>query len=82
MRRKIIVAVAVAAGVLATAQSGTAQPVRCSGELKTCITNCSKNPNRAVLGVCVTNCRTLGSNCMRTGCWDNGPHKYCGLTRR
>src|SRR5262245_15606917 len=57
-------------------------PMRCSGEQTTCIANCKKNPDRSFLSVCVTNCGARQSICMKTGCWDSGVQKYCGLLKQ
>lgn len=71
---------AVVALYLLGAQLALADAMRCSSEGKTCISECMKN--RVTASVCVTNCRTRQSICMRTGCWDNGRIKYCGLARQ
>jgi hypothetical protein len=31
--------------------------------------------------VCFTNCGQRQAMCVKTGCWDNGSQKYCGLLR-
>jgi hypothetical protein len=76
------VGVAVAGLWLLWSQAAFAAPMRCSGEQNICITNCKKNPDRSYLSVCVTNCGARQSNCIRTGCWDSGVQKYCGLLKQ
>jgi hypothetical protein len=68
--------------ILLWPQTAVAAPMRCSGEQTTCIANCRKNPDRSFLSICVTNCGARQSNCMRTGCWDTGAQKYCGLLKQ
>ena len=81
MNVRMIAAIA-AAGLLLSIQGARADAMRCSTELKTCIANCAKNTNSAVVPVCITNCRARNSNCVHTGCWDDGVRKYCGLQRQ
>ena len=59
-----------------------AAPMRCSGEQKTCIAVCNKSPDKNALSTCVTNCGLRQSLCMKTGCWDTGFQKYCGLLKQ
>jgi hypothetical protein len=33
------------------------------------------------VSVCFTNCGQRQAMCVKTGCWDNGNQKYCGLLR-
>jgi hypothetical protein len=73
---------AIAAGLLLSAHGVRADAMRCSTELKTCIANCAKNTNNAVAPVCITNCRARNSMCVRTGCWNDGVRRYCGLMRQ
>lgn len=76
---------AIAAGVallLLGAQPSRAEPMKCSGELKTCIAGCAKNSNGAVAARCVQNCHASQSICMRSGCWDTGTSRYCGLMKQ
>ena len=68
--------------VLLCCQTAFAVPMRCSSEQNTCIANCKKNPDRSFLSICVTNCGARQSMCMRTGCWDSGVQKYCGLQKQ
>jgi hypothetical protein len=63
-------------------QAALAAPMRCSNEQTICITNCKKNPDRSFLSICLTNCGARQSNCIRTGCWDSGVQKYCGLMKQ
>lgn len=65
---------------LMAAQAATAEPMKCSGEEKTCSTSCRKAARIAV-STCLTDCGTRLSACMRTGCWDNGVSRYCGLAK-
>jgi hypothetical protein len=65
---------------LAGAQAAKAEPMKCSGEEKTCATACKKAA-RIEVSVCVTACGARLSACMKTGCWDNGTQRYCGLAR-
>jgi hypothetical protein len=82
-QHKILTAVAVLLGMtLLDWQVASAAPMRCSGEQKICITNCNKNLDRSTIPTCVTNCGARQSLCMKTGCWDNGLQKYCGLLKQ
>lgn len=67
---------------LLCAEPTFAAPMRCSGEQKTCITACNKSPDRSSISTCVTNCGARQSICMKTGCWDTGFQKYCGLLKQ
>jgi hypothetical protein len=79
----ILSAIAAVAGLgLLCVQTALAEPMKCSGEQKTCIIICNQSPKRASVPVCVTNCGARLSMCIRTGCWDNGVHRYCGLLRQ
>jgi hypothetical protein len=68
--------------VLLDCQIVFAAPMRCSGEQKICITNCNKSTDRSSISICVTNCGARQSVCMKTGCWDSGFQKYCGLLKQ
>lgn len=57
-----------------------ADPMKCSGEEKVCLTNCKKAA-RVAYSVCATGCGARLSACMKTGCWDNGTQRYCGLAK-
>lgn len=59
-----------------------AAAMRCSGEEKTCIAVCNKGATKAELPMCITNCGQRKAICMKSGCWDNGAQKYCGLLRQ
>jgi len=56
--------------------------MRCSGEQNTCIASCKKNPAIASIPTCITNCGSRQAYCMKTGCWDTGFQKYCGLLKQ
>ncbi len=60
---------------------GHAEPMKCSGEEKTCQQTCAKVP-AASKSACLTECGVRKSVCMRTGCWDNGRLRYCGLMKQ
>jgi hypothetical protein len=77
----LIAAALIGLGLLC-AGAAFAAPMRCSGEQKTCITACNKSPDRNSISTCVTNCGQRQSLCMKTGCWDNGFQKYCGLLKQ
>jgi hypothetical protein len=82
MKNKIAMTIAVAAGLMFAAQAAHAEAMLCSGEQKTCITNCQKGTNPTLIGNCIANCRARLSSCIQTGCWDNGTNRYCNLTRK
>ena len=83
MKYKVIEAIAAIAGLtLLCSQPAPAGPMTCSGELQTCISNCTKNAAFAAAATCIANCRVRQSMCRQTGCWDNGVNKYCGLLRQ
>jgi hypothetical protein len=63
-------------------QTVRAAPMRCSGEESICIINCKKNPDKSTMSICVTNCGVRNAMCKKTGCWDNGAQKYCGLLKQ
>ncbi|MFA6265991.1 MAG: hypothetical protein WC670_09805 [Pseudolabrys sp.] len=73
-------AVALVAGLLAVSPV-RADPMKCSGEEKTCQLTCAKAA-KAALSTCLTECGFRKSACMRTGCWDNGRLRYCGLNKQ
>jgi len=82
-QRKIIIVGAALLGLVPFwHQIAAAAPMRCSGEQKICIANCNKSPDRSTIPICVTNCGARQSMCMRTGCWDSGFQKYCGLLKQ
>ena len=63
------------------AQALRAEPMKCSGEEKTCNTTCLKNGRAAPIN-CREICHVALQICMRTGCWDNGAGRYCGLMKQ
>jgi hypothetical protein len=63
------------------AAPASAQPMKCSGEEKTCQVTCTKGPT-ATKSACLTECGVRRNNCMRTGCWDDGRQRYCGLSKQ
>jgi len=81
-RKTLIVAAALLDLVALDCQIAPAAPMRCSGEQKICIANCNKSPDRSSIPTCVTNCGARQSLCMKTGCWDSGFQKYCGLLKQ
>ena len=64
----------------AATRSAIAEPMKCSGEEKACVTACRKTA-RMPVAVCLTGCGARLSACVKTGCWDNGAQRYCGLSR-
>jgi hypothetical protein len=83
MTHKIIAALALIAALGALApRAALAAPMLCSGEEKTCLAACTKFSDHTFVANCVTNCRTSGAYCMRTGCWANGSSRYCGILRK
>jgi hypothetical protein len=83
MRSKILCAISAVTGLyFLGAQAVMAQPMRCSGEEKTCIAICMKSTNRSYVANCITGCHTRLSICKQTGCWESGTRRYCGLTRQ
>ena len=80
---KIVTGLMVFIGIiLFFSQSSLAAPMRCSGEETICINSCKKNPDRSTLSICITNCGIRQSMCRKTGCWDSGAQKYCGLLKQ
>lgn len=65
----------------ALSSAALAQPMKCSGEEKTCQSACAKVPLGST-SACLTECGTRKNICMRTGCWDNGRLRYCGLAKQ
>ena len=83
--RRTAVAVAVAISVafaLLSAPTAFAAPMRCSGEEKVCIAACKKSLDRSSISTCLTGCGLRQSACMKSGCWDSGPQRYCGLLKQ
>jgi hypothetical protein len=67
--------------VLLLSGAAHAQPMKCSDEEKTCQKACAKGP-AATKSACLTECGVRRNICMRTGCWDNGRLRYCGLAKQ
>jgi len=80
-RHKIVTGL-VALLALLFPQAAFANAMRCSGEETICINSCKKNPDRSTLSSCITNCGVRRTVCRRTGCWDSGTQKYCGLLKQ
>ena len=59
-----------------------AEPMKCSGEQKTCAARCVKAGTGAQSKYCTEECRTSHLNCVRTGCWANAGTRYCGLMKQ
>jgi hypothetical protein len=78
--RSALAATALIAALVA-AQTGHAAPMKCSGEEATCREACAKAA-KTTLSACLTACGVRRSNCMRSGCWDNGRQRYCGLAKQ
>ena len=76
-----LVAISLAIALLSNAPAFSA-PMRCSGEEKMCIAACKKSLDRSSISACVTNCGLRQSACMKSGCWDSGPQRYCGLLKQ
>ena len=68
-------------GTFLVASGAVADPMKCSGEEATCRQVCAKQP-KGILSSCLTICGARRSACMRTGCWDNGNVRYCGLAKQ
>jgi hypothetical protein len=71
---------ALIAFALFAAETAMAEPMKCSGEEKACVTACRKTA-RMPVPVCLTGCGQRLSACVKTGCWDDGAQRYCGLSR-
>ncbi len=69
-------------GLFLGAQGALAEPMKCSGEQKTCVSNCIKGGNPVQAKQCIEYCRTSQANCMHSGCWANGSLRYCGLLKQ
>lgn len=74
-------AIAAATLLLLSVQMASAEPMKCSGENKTCVTACGKSASPQAKQ-CAENCRASQANCVRTGCWANGAARYCGLMKQ
>jgi len=68
-------------GTFLVAPVALADPMKCSGEETTCRQVCTKQPP-GTLSSCLTICGARRAACMRTGCWDNGSVRYCGLAKQ
>lgn len=68
-------------GLFAPAPAAAAA-MRCSGEQTACIAACKKSAPAAALSMCITNCGQRQAICVKSGCWDSGTQKYCGLLRQ
>jgi hypothetical protein len=79
--RRIAALVAICVALLASAPAFSA-PMRCSGEEKVCIAACKKSLDRPSLSTCLTTCGLRQSACLKSGCWDSGPQRYCGLLKQ
>jgi hypothetical protein len=62
-------------------QAAWAEPMKCSGEQKTCLSTCARMPTGQAQA-CLENCRASQAYCIRSGCWQNGASRYCGLTKQ
>ncbi len=76
-----LVCISAAFALVSTAPAFSA-PMRCSGEEKVCIAACKKSLDRSSISTCLTNCGLRQSACMKSGCWDSGPQRYCGLLKQ
>lgn len=82
MKCKFIALLAGVGGALLGVAPVHADSMRCSTEHAACLSFCSKLTNKSYIPTCVTNCHTAASNCMRTGCWNNGRGNHCGYLRK
>ena len=78
--RNIVVAIA-AAVVIIGAQAAQAEPMKCSGEQKTCLSACARM-SAGQAQACLEGCRASQAYCVRSGCWQNGATRYCGLMKQ
>jgi hypothetical protein len=74
--------VAVAVATFLSVVAARAEPVRCSNESKTCVAACAALRDRQSSSACITTCQARMASCQRTGCWDDGSFRYCGLLRQ
>ncbi|MFY9685802.1 MAG: hypothetical protein WAJ88_08405 [Pseudolabrys sp.] len=82
LRKAAVVVAVLTAFALLSAAPAFSAPMRCSGEETTCIAKCKKSTDRSSISTCLTNCGLRLSACKRTGCWDSGPQRYCGLLKQ
>jgi len=73
---------AVMALMVLFADTAAADPMRCSTENQACAAGCEKFEDQKVWGACMTACTQRQTICQRTGCWDDGSFRYCGLLRQ
>lgn len=81
MIKAVSLALIALAAMLVLSDAGKAEPMKCSTEDKTCQQACAKGAT-ATRPACLTQCGVRKSVCMRTGCWDNGTRRYCGLLKQ
>jgi predicted RNA-binding Zn ribbon-like protein len=82
LRTPLLAVLAISIALPLLADHASAAAMRCSGEQKTCIANCDKSRDRSKLSTCLTSCGARQSTCMKTGCWNSGVQKYCGLLKQ
>jgi hypothetical protein len=63
-------------------QEALAVPMKCSWRANHVHRELQKESRTFLPSICVTNCGARQSICMRTGCWDSGVQKYCGLEKQ
>jgi len=81
-RARLLLGLAISLAWTLLAGLALSAPMRCSSEQKTCIATCSKSRDRAAISTCLTICGQRQSACMKTGCWDSGVQRYCGLLKQ
>ena len=82
MNYKITFAIAACLGLFLFASPGArSEPMKCSGEQKTCNAKCV-GLSGALASNCAETCRAIHKACIRTGCWDTGRSRYCGLMKQ
>ena len=82
LRKAAIVVAILTAFALLSAVPAFSAPMRCSGEETICIAKCKKSLDRSSISTCLTGCGLRQSACMKSGCWDSGPQRYCGLLKQ
>jgi hypothetical protein len=75
------VAAVIAVIFVFAAHAAQAEPMKCSGEQKTCQSACARMPAGQVQP-CLEGCRASQAYCIRSGCWQNGASRYCGLMKQ
>lgn len=78
--RNVAIAVAIVFALVGV-QAVRAEPMKCSGEQKTCLSACARMP-AGQAQPCLEGCRASQAYCIRSGCWQNGASRYCGLTKQ